>query len=114
MRELDILLQRYLDNVYVASDADEKSAFQQLLTLSDPELAGYLLRDIPHDEVPIANVIARIVLGLGLAENTTLYRGFTRELLSRMDVDRIRSDGYSFAVEMLSPLPAPDFSRHPS
>jgi SAM-dependent methyltransferase len=48
-----------------------------------------------------ANAIARIVLGLGLAENTTLYRGFTRSLLSRLDIDRIRSDGYSFAVESL-------------
>ncbi len=48
-----------------------------------------------------ANAIARIVLGLGLAENTTLYRGFTRGLLSGLDIDRIRSDGYSFAVESL-------------
>jgi antitoxin CptB len=61
MRELDILLQRYMESAYLASDAGEKSAFQQLLTLSDPELAGYLLRDIPHDEAPIANVIARIL-----------------------------------------------------
>jgi dolichol-phosphate mannosyltransferase len=48
-----------------------------------------------------ANTIARGVLGLELMENTTLYRGFRRSLLQQLDVDRIRSEGYSFAVESL-------------
>lgn len=48
-----------------------------------------------------ANAIARIAVGLRLAENTTLFRGFTRDLLTRLDIDRIRSDGYSFAIESL-------------
>lgn len=48
-----------------------------------------------------ANGIARTILGLPLAENTTLFRGFTGDLLARMDLDRLHSDGYSFAVESL-------------
>lgn len=61
MRELDILLERYMQNVYADASRDEKSAFQQLLTLSDPELAGYLLRDDCHEDVLTSNVIDRIL-----------------------------------------------------
>lgn len=48
-----------------------------------------------------ANLFARTAVGLPLAENTTLYRGFTKQLLRELDVDAIRSEGYSFAVESL-------------
>jgi len=61
MRELDILLERYLTNRYESADKLEKSAFEQLLTLSDPDLAGYLLRDVPHEDKLTSNVIARIL-----------------------------------------------------
>ena len=61
MRELDELLVRYLETTYTgASDAD-KTAFQAVLALSDPELNGYLLqRDTPTSE-PIARVIEHIL-----------------------------------------------------
>ena len=61
MRELDILLERYLTHCYENADKLEKSAFEQLLTLSDPELAGYLLRDVPHNDELTSSVIARIL-----------------------------------------------------
>lgn len=61
MRELDILLERYLENIYTNSRSNEKTAFQQLLTLSDPELAGYLLRDDRHADALTGNVIDRIL-----------------------------------------------------
>ena len=61
MRELDVLLERYLENTYTDSSNAEKSAFQQLLTLSDPDLAGYLLRDDRHADILTANVIDRIL-----------------------------------------------------
>jgi SAM-dependent methyltransferase len=48
-----------------------------------------------------ANIFAKAALGLPLAENTTMYRGFTRKLLARLDIEGIRSEGYSFAVESL-------------
>lgn len=49
-----------------------------------------------------ANLFAKAALGLPLEENTTMYRGFTSRLLQRMDIDSIRSEGYSFAVESLN------------
>ena len=61
MRELDILLERFLRQGYIASSDAEKSAFRSLLTLQDPELAGYLLRDVPNDDAVSARVIARIL-----------------------------------------------------
>jgi antitoxin CptB len=61
MRELDILLERYLENSYAESHSAEKSAFRQLLTLSDPELAAYLLRGVSSNDVLTRNVIARIL-----------------------------------------------------
>ena len=48
-----------------------------------------------------ANMFAKAALGLRLEENTTMYRGFTRDLLLRLDIEAIRSEGYSFAVESL-------------
>ena len=43
MRELDELLLAYLDKRYDSAVDADKQAFQALLDLSDPELAGYLL-----------------------------------------------------------------------
>ncbi|NNL44625.1 MAG: succinate dehydrogenase assembly factor 2 [Woeseiaceae bacterium] len=61
MRELDELLLRYLEERYPLAGEDEKTAFQAVLALADPELNGYLLqRQIPAAE-PIANVIKQIL-----------------------------------------------------
>ena len=49
----------------------------------------------------IANTLTRGLLGIPLRETTTSYRGFRRALLQRMNVDAIRSDGYSYFVESL-------------
>ena len=60
MRELDELLVRYLEYRYDLADPTEKSAFAALLSLSDPELVGYLLQKImPAPE--FADVIQRIL-----------------------------------------------------
>ena len=61
MRELDILLERYLQESFDASKPAEKAAFRQLLTLSDPELASYLLRGETFDDSVIASVIERVL-----------------------------------------------------
>ena len=60
MRELDILLGRYLEHHYGQASDAEKDAFRRLLTLSDPQLADYLLRDEPHDDPLTSGVIARM------------------------------------------------------
>ena len=61
MRELDELLLRYLDSRYADAGEPEKAAFQEVLTLADPELNGYLLqRRVPESE-SIARVIDHIL-----------------------------------------------------
>ena len=61
MKELDQLLTRYLDDDYDAAPDDEKAAFRSILTLPDPDLAGYFLgRQIPDDET-IARTVRHIL-----------------------------------------------------
>jgi succinate dehydrogenase flavin-adding protein (antitoxin of CptAB toxin-antitoxin module) len=49
MKELDVLLVRWLEGPGRLSVAGELALFTRLLELPDPELAAYLLRD----EVPV-------------------------------------------------------------
>ena len=61
MRELDDLLLRYLDRRFDSADTREKSAFEALLTLPDPELAGYLLKKQVPESPEIACVVEQIL-----------------------------------------------------
>ena len=50
MKELDLLLNQYLAQRWPQAEAAERAAFEQLLELSDPLLAAYLLqREEPTD-----------------------------------------------------------------
>lgn len=44
MRELDVLLERYLEQRYPSADATEQAAFVELLAMEDPELYAICLR----------------------------------------------------------------------
>jgi antitoxin CptB len=60
MRELDVMLTRYLDRVWETASSTERDAFVQLVELQDPDLFGYLVgRTNPAEETQRA-VIARI------------------------------------------------------
>jgi glycosyltransferase involved in cell wall biosynthesis len=48
-----------------------------------------------------ANLFARIALGLHALDCTAGFRCYRSDLLRRLDLDAIRSDGYSFLIEML-------------
>jgi antitoxin CptB len=49
MKELDILLLRYLQRLDLAA-SDERAAFIEFLELPDPDIARYLLAgDVPED-----------------------------------------------------------------
>jgi dolichol-phosphate mannosyltransferase len=48
-----------------------------------------------------ANSLTRLLLGIPVQETTTAYRGFRRSLLERLDMDAIKSEGYSFFVESI-------------
>ena len=60
MRELEVLLQRFVDQVLPCVTAEERSTFAQLLALPDPVLAQYLLAGTPPAEARMAQLVGRI------------------------------------------------------
>lgn len=48
-----------------------------------------------------ANFYVRTILSLGAEDCTSGYRGYRRSILARMKIKTVRSNGYSFLVEML-------------
>lgn len=60
MRELDELLQNYCEHRYANASDPEKSAFRELLALSDPQLIGYLLGGKETTDPVTANVVRQI------------------------------------------------------
>jgi len=47
MKELDILLGRYLRERFVMAPEDERLRFEEILELPDPQLAAYLVAGEP-------------------------------------------------------------------
>lgn len=47
-----------------------------------------------------ANVYARMVTGLPVADGTGGYKCFRREVLEAIDLNRVESEGYAFQIEM--------------
>ena len=60
MRELDVLLSRYLAEAYPSAGDAEKAAFERLLALSDPELVGYLLKGEHADDPDLEQLLERL------------------------------------------------------
>lgn len=64
MRELDVMLTRYLEREWPAASPAERAAFVQLVELQDPELFGYLVgRTTPAEESQRAVIAAIRQLG---------------------------------------------------
>jgi antitoxin CptB len=60
MRELDVLLSRYLDEEYRTAGPLQQESFRRLLEIPDPVVHAYFLgREIPADAA-LAALIARI------------------------------------------------------
>ncbi len=60
MRELDAVLQSFVQSSVAELDADELARFEQILDLPDPELFAYLTgRSAPEDPA-IARLVDRI------------------------------------------------------
>ena len=60
VKELDILLSRYLDQAFATASSAERSEFTQLLALQDPELAAYLLAGDQPDSSGQQQLVRRI------------------------------------------------------
>ena len=60
MRELDELLQRYLEQGYPCAQEKERRAFESLLELQDPILLSYLMGYQAPTDPELQHVITRI------------------------------------------------------
>jgi antitoxin CptB len=60
MRELDVLLQRYLDQRYAHAPKEEQQAFEALLELPDPELFAYVVKREQPSDSQLLNVLFRL------------------------------------------------------
>jgi len=60
MRELDVLLQRYLDRRYASASQEEQHAFEALLELPDPELFAYVVKREQPSDPRLVDVIERL------------------------------------------------------
>jgi antitoxin CptB len=60
MKELDVLLSRWVDRHATTAAAAESAAFDRLLELQDPELARYLLAGDIAADPDIAALVARL------------------------------------------------------
>jgi len=61
MRELDVILMRYMQRDYDAADQDEKASFETLLSLQDPEILDLLTGRIVTDDDGLRHIIERIL-----------------------------------------------------
>ncbi|MEZ5286040.1 MAG: polyprenol monophosphomannose synthase [Vicinamibacterales bacterium] len=87
---------RYLpDMIAAASEADVVPGSRYLHGIS---VVNWPLRRIILST--FANAYARTITGLQIRDCTTGYRAWRREALARLPLDRIRSDGYAFQVEV--------------
>jgi antitoxin CptB len=65
-KELDLLLQRYLDSGYLLADDEEKALFVELLELEDDELLGVLMGDL-EVEMGEMKVLVEKIKAFGVA-----------------------------------------------
>jgi antitoxin CptB len=61
MRELDLLLEGWLESRWRASDATLRDAFGRLLERPDPELASWLIGGVRPSDAALAALVDEIV-----------------------------------------------------
>jgi antitoxin CptB len=61
MRELDVLLLRYLDREFPAAAPSAQRAFERLLSAQDPEILDLLAGRLLADDVALNEVIQRLL-----------------------------------------------------
>jgi antitoxin CptB len=62
MRELDVVLERYLQQRYASAPLAEQQAFESLLDLPDPQLFAYLVRRERPADPECVDVIAKLTI----------------------------------------------------
>jgi antitoxin CptB len=60
MKELDVLLERYVRSHLAQASAEDRATLTQLLDLPDPELADYVFGHIPAGDPRLAALVGAI------------------------------------------------------
>jgi antitoxin CptB len=60
MKELDVVLTRYLDESYQSADAADQALFRQLLEMPDPDLYNLLLGRSSADDPEIERFLRQL------------------------------------------------------
>lgn len=60
MKELDLLLGRWLERSYAQASSRERQLFAEFLELPDPVIAGYLLAHAAPEDLPLRALVAGI------------------------------------------------------
>jgi len=63
MKELDLMLRRYLDERWSIASADEKAVFEAFLELPDPVIAGYLLGGAESNDPEVQGLVEALRAG---------------------------------------------------
>jgi len=104
-RDYDIIVQMDADGSHDANDIPN-----MILALDDHDviIGSRYIRGISVVNWPIrrlmlsygANMYSKIITGLPLKDSTAGFKVWKREVLEKIDLDSIRSQGYSFQIEM--------------
>lgn len=62
MKELDLLLQGWLEDGYPRASSAERTLFARFLELPDPEIAGYLLGHETPTDPTLAALVAQLAV----------------------------------------------------
>ena len=102
-------------DAFIEIDADFSHDPAALPTLVAPLEKGYDVaigsRNIEGGSIPNwawhrhllsrgGNIYASTMLGLGVADSTAGYRCYSAGILRRLDLERVRAEGYGFQIEM--------------
>jgi antitoxin CptB len=74
MRELDVLLERYLAERYADATQPRRAAFERLLELPDPELADLCLRRAATADAQLAELVGEITHLSELSSRAPVYQ----------------------------------------
>ncbi len=66
MKELDVVLSRYLDHCYDSASPTEQAQFLALLEMQDPDLYNLLLGRDKTTDPELAQLLQKLVLNSGL------------------------------------------------
>ena len=61
MRELDVLLMRYMDGEYPTANPEQQAAFEVLLNLQDPEILELLTGRVVAEDASLQDVVQRLL-----------------------------------------------------